>query len=124
MFFQKKTEDKEVVISKEIQKFLLDGEILEQSLGFLDNIYLTNMRVIFQELNLIAKDGITKELVFIPLSKIDGVSYIETRNLGFDRIIKIKTRGFSHEIKFGRNNVDKAADFCKLICEKILELDK
>lgn len=124
MFFQKKTEDKEIVISKEIQKFLLDGETIEQSLGFLDNIYLTNMRVIFEESNLIAKDGITKELVFIPLSKIDGVSYIETRNLGFDRIIKIKTRGFSHEIKFGKNNSDKAADFCKLVCKKMLELEK
>ncbi|MEG0517153.1 MAG: GRAM domain-containing protein [Cetobacterium sp.] len=124
MFFQKKTEDKEIIVTKEIQKFLLDGETLEQSLGFLDNIYLTNMRVIFQESNIIAKDDVLTELVFVPLSKIDGVSYIETKNLTFNRIIKIKTRGFSHEIKFGRNNSDKATDFCKLVCKKILELEK
>lgn len=124
MLFQKKTEDKEVVVSKDIQKFLLDGEILEQSLGFLDNIYLTNMRVIFEESNIIAKDDILTELVFVPLSKIDSVSYIETKNIVFNRIIKIKTRGFSHEIKFGKNNSDKAADFCKLVCKKMLELEK
>ena len=124
MFFQKKTTDKEVTIGQDIQKFLLDGETIEESLGFLDNIYLTNKRVIFQELNLIAKDGVVKELVFIPLSKIDGISYIETNDVSFNRSIKVKTRGFSHEIKFGKNSSDKAVDFCKLISQNILELDK
>lgn len=121
-FFNNKNKDEKEDVK--ITQFLLENEEIEKVFGIVDKVYVTNKRIIFKDLDLDLSLKAKKilEIVFINLDKIDGFSYVETTNLVANRIISIKSRGFSHDMKFSKVSEKEIIDFCKYLSQKILDI--
>ncbi len=117
LFGTKKTEEEKKY--EEIGKFLLDDEEIELEFGNVDKAYITNKRIIFKDISL-TLNGDLVEMVFIPFSKLDGVSYVELNKLAFNRAVRIKSRGFSHDMGFVKAQEDECIAFCKKLSEIML----
>lgn len=102
-----------------IGKYLLDGETIEMEFGNVDKAYITNKRIIFKDISL-SLSGDLLEMVFIPFSKIDGVSYVELNKIAFNRAIRIKSRGFNHDMGFVKAQEAQCIEFCKKLNEIML----
>jgi hypothetical protein len=116
LFSSKSQEDK---YFEKIGKYLLDGEKVEVEFGNVDKAYITNKRVIFKNIS-ISLSGDLLEMVFIPFSKIDGVSYVELNKMVFNRAVRIKSRGFSHDMGFTQSQENECIEFCKKLSEIML----
>lgn len=115
--FSSKSEEE--VRFQAIGKYLLDGEIVELEFGNIDKAYITNKRIIFKDISL-TLNGDLLEMVFIPFSKLDGVSYVELNKLAFNRAVRIKSRGFNHDMGFFKAQENECIEFCKKLNEIML----
>jgi hypothetical protein len=116
LFSSKTQEEKDF---ENIGKYLLDGEKVEVEFGNVDKAYITNKRVIFKNIS-VSFSGDLLEMVFIPFSKIDGVSYVELNKMAFNRAVRIKSRGFSHDMGFVKSQENECIEFCKRLSEIML----
>lgn len=84
--------------SKEIDSFLFDGEVIENTYGLLmDFACLTNKRVMFVDKTLLSKK---KAIISIPYNRIDSIAIELGGALSISNEIEIITRGKEYELKF------------------------
>ena len=107
----------------EIGKYLLESEVVEYEFGKIDKAFITNKRIIFKDISISLKSDVL-EMVFIPFSKLDGVSYVEIAKLSWNRAVRIKSRGFSHDMGFTKKDESECIAFCNKLCEIMLTYDK
>lgn len=118
LFGPKQTEEE--FRHEEIGRFLLDNEVIIHEIGNIDKSFITNKRVIFKDVSFTLNSDLL-EMVFIPFSKIDGVSYVERNKSVINRVVRIKTRGFSHDMGFMKAQEDECVDFCKKLGQIMLD---
>ena len=117
LFNTKSSEEKRFI---EIERYLLDGEEIVFEVGTIDKAFITNYRVIFKDISISLK-GDLMEMVFIPFSKIDGVSFVELNKITFNRAVRIKTGGFRHDIGFAKSEEKDCLELCTRLNKILLE---
>ena len=104
---------------EEIGRYLLEGEKIELKFGNIDKAYITDKRIIFKDISL-TLNGDLMEMVFIPFSKLNGVSYVELNKFSFNRAVRIKSRGFNHDMGFVKSQENECIEFCKKLNQIML----
>ena len=115
--FNRRTEEEKR--HQEIGRFLLPGEEIELEFGNVDKAFITNKRVIFKDISVSFTSDLL-EMVFIPLTRLDGVSYVEMNKMVFTRAVRIKSRGFSHDMGFAKAQEDECIQACQRLSEIML----
>ena len=119
-FFKSKTEKtSEDKYYEEIGKFLLEGESILREFGIIDKAFLTNLRLIFKDVNLNFKDSTLEEKVFLPLSRIDSIGIKKSAKIIAGNEVIIRARGITHSMRFGKET-DEIVEFTKEVSKVIL----